>query len=80
MCANFQEATQPVHFIFLIIGMIRPNPLYTRRTNTYCWKFLRYNIKVKTAYTLFMYSKDVCKFSIGHSTCMYFIFLIITLE
>ena len=50
-----------------------------RRTNTYCGKFLRYNIKVKTEYTLFMYSKAVCKFSRGHATCVQFIFLIIGL-
>jgi len=37
------------------------------------------NIKVKTEYTLFMYSKAVRKFSRGHATCVQFIFLIIGL-
>ena len=33
-------------------------------------------LDVKTDYTLLGHSKGVCKFSRGHSTCMYFIFLI----
>jgi len=80
MCVNFQEATQPVCTLFSSsLGWYDPSHWYTRRTNTYCNKFLGYKIKVKTVYTLFMYSNDVCKFSRGHSTCMYVIFLIIGL-
>jgi len=80
MCANFQEATPHVCTLFSSsLGWYDPSHWYTRRTNTYCSKFLRYDIKLNTVYTLFMYSKDVCKFSRGHSTCLYFIFLIIGL-
>jgi len=77
MCANFQEATQPVCTLFSSsLSWYNPSHWYTRRTNTYCSKFLGCDIKVNTVYTLFMYYKDVCKFSRDHSTCMYFIFLI----
>jgi len=47
-----------------------------RRTNTYFFEYSGYMLDVKADYTLLGHSKDVCKFSRGHSTCMYFIFLI----
>jgi len=66
-----------IYFIFLITGLVRLMlSIYVRRTNTYFFEYSGYMLDVETDYTLLKHSKNVCEFSTGHSTCIYFIFLI----
>jgi len=77
MCANFQQATPLACMLFSSSrDWYGPCYRYMRRTNTYFFEYSGYMLDVKTDYTLLRLSKDVCKFSTGHSTCMYVIFLI----